>query len=237
VIYCAEWADNTDGKVLNYVIDRNAPFTAEFAPSLLNGSVVVKTTGQPARRLMDGNIELMKEDTVTLIPYALWNNRGPGQMMVWLPIDKSVSKPLPAPTIAYTSKITASKKTRALSAINDQFEPANSNDHTYPYYHWWPDKDSWQWVEYDFEKPEAVSKTRVYWFDDGPGGGCRIPDEWKLLYKSGNNWVPVSGKKPYMVTKDAWDELEFQPVRTTGLRIMVKLNKDFASGIHEWSVE
>jgi DUF1680 family protein len=237
VIYCAEWPDNTDGKVLNYVIARNAPFTSEFIPSLLNGSVVVKTKGQPARRLMDGTIELLTEDTVTLIPYALWNNRGPGQMMVWIPTDKSVSKPLPAPTIAYRSKITASKMTRALSSINDQFEPSNSNDHSYPYYHWWPDKDSWQWVEYDFEKPETVSKTRVYWFDDGPGGGCRIPDEWNLLYKSGSKWVPVSGTTPYKVTKDSWDMLEFQPIRTTGVRMMVKLNKDFASGIHEWIIE
>jgi len=237
VIYCAEWADNKDGKVLNYVIDRNASFTAEFLPSLLNGSVVVKTSGRHAKRLMNGVIELSSEEPVTLIPYALWNNRGPGQMMVWLPTDKSVSKPLPAPTIAYRSKVTASKRTRALSSVNDQFEPANSNDHSYPYYHWWPDKDSWQWVEYDFEKPETISKTKVYWFDDGPDGGCRIPDEWKLLYRVGGSWEPVSVRTPYKVTKDDWDILEFKAVRTGGVRIMVKLNKDFASGIHEWIVE
>jgi DUF1680 family protein len=237
VIYCAEWADNSDGKVLNYVVGKNAVFTAEFSPAHLNGSVLIKTTGRTAGRMMDGTIELSEEKPLTLIPYSLWNNRGPGQMMVWLPTAKAVSKPTPAPTIAFRSKISASKRSRALSSINDQFGPASSNDHSFPYYHWWPDKDSWQWVQYDFEKPETVSKTRIYWFDDGPGGGCRIPDEWKLLYKSGNNWVPVTARTEYKVTKDNWDEIEFQPIRTTGVRIMVKLNKDFASGIHEWVIE
>jgi len=237
VIYCAEWTDNIDGKVLNYVVGKNAVFTSEYSPSLLNGSVIIKTTGRTAARMLDGNIELSEEKPLTLIPYALWNNRGPGQMMVWLPTDKAVSKPTPAPTIAFRSKITASKRSRDLSSINDQFEPANSNDHTYSYYHWWPDKDSWQWVQYEFEKPETVSKTKIYWFDDGPAGGCRIPDEWKLFYKSGNNWVPVTAKTEYKVTKNNWDELEFKPIRTAGVRIMVKLNKDFASGIHEWMIE
>jgi len=31
---------------------------------------------------------------VTLIPYSLWNNRGPGQMMVWLPVVPESTSPL-----------------------------------------------------------------------------------------------------------------------------------------------
>jgi DUF1680 family protein len=237
VIFCAEWPDNKDGRVLNFVIDRNASFTSEAAPELLNGSVVVKTTGRQAKRTLDGKIELTDEEPLALIPYALWNNRGPGQMMVWLPTDKSVSKPMPAATIAFRSKISASKKTRALSSVNDQFEPSNSNDHSFPYYHWWPDNNSWQWVQYDFDKAETVSKSKVYWFDDGPDGGCRIPDEWKLLYKEGSNWVPVSTSDDYKITKDDWNSIGFRPVRTTGLRIMVRLNEKFSGGIHEWIIE
>jgi hypothetical protein len=219
------------------VFDEKAATTAEFDPAILNGTELIKTTARQAARRLDGKIELKNEEPVTLIPYALWNNRGPGQMEVWLPVSESSTKPLPAPTIAYRSKVTASKRSRALSSVSDQFEPANSNDHTYPYYHWWPNKNQWEWVQYDFEKPETISKTKIYWFDDGPDGGCRIPDEWELLYKSGNTWVPVKATTPYKVTKDAWDVLAFKPVRTTAVKIRVKLNKDFASGIHEWIVE
>lgn len=158
-------------------------------------------------------------------------------MMVWLPDSTLTANPLPAPTIANRSKVRSSKMTRDLRAVNDQIEPANSNDHSVSYYHWWPEKDKWEWVEYDFEKPETISKTKVYWYDDTPGGGCRVPDEWEILYLNGNIWEPVKAKTPYKVTKDGWDSLEFIPVKATAVKIKVKLNKDFASGIYEWIVE
>jgi DUF1680 family protein len=237
VIYCAEWPDNNGGNILNLVIDRKAPMTSEFIPALLDGTEVIMTSGYQAKKTLDGSIEKLPEETVTLIPYALWNNRGRGQMMVWLPVSEKSSHPLPAPTIANRSKIRASKMTRLISAINDQVEPKNSNDHSVSYYHWWPDKDQWEWVEYDFEKTEAISKTSVYWFDDGPDGGCRIPDGWEILYLSGNIWKPVKAKTAYKVTKDGWDSLEFDPVKASAIKIKVKLNKDFASGIYEWIVE
>ena len=85
VIYCAEWPDNNSGNVLNFVIKKDAAFTTEFVPSLLDGTQVIKTTGFQTKRTLDGKIELLKEEPVTLIPYALWNNRGPGQMRVWFP--------------------------------------------------------------------------------------------------------------------------------------------------------
>jgi DUF1680 family protein len=237
VIYCAEWPDNNGGNILNLVIDREAPMTCEFIPFLLDGTEVIKTSGYQTKKTLDGSIEKLPEETVTLIPYALWNNRGPGQMMVWLPVSEKSARPLPAPTIANRSKIRASKMTRLISAINDQVEPKNSNDHSVSYYHWWPDKDQWEWVEYDFEKPETISKTSVYWFDDGPDGGCRIPDGWEILYLSGNIWKPVKARTAYKVTKDGWDSLEFNPVKASAIKIKVKLNKDFASGIYEWIVQ
>ena len=237
VIYCAEWPDNNEGKVLSLLVKKDAAVTTEFVPSLLNGTQVIKTKGNKTKRTLEGKIELLNEEPVTLIPYALWNNRGAGQMIVWLPTKPEVSHPLPAPTIGNRSKVRASKITRDLSAVNDQINPAHSNDHSVSYYHWWPDKDKWEWVEYDFEKPETISRTKVYWFDDGPDGGCRVPDEWEIQYLSGNIWQPVRGKTPYKVTKDGWDSIEFKPVKATAVKIKVRLNKEFASGIYEWIVE
>ncbi len=44
-------------------------------------------------------------------------------------------------------------------------------------------------------------------------------------------------KTKYTVTKNGWDSLQFVPVRTSSLKIKVKLNKDFSSGLYEWIVE
>ncbi len=93
VIYCAEWPDNNTGNVLNLVIKSNAVFTTEFIPSLLQGTEVIKTSGFQTKRTLDGKVEIPGEEPVTLIPYALWNNRGAGQMMVWFPTSARTTRP------------------------------------------------------------------------------------------------------------------------------------------------
>ena len=97
VIYCAEWPDNNTGKVLNLVVKNDAAFTTEFIPSLLGGTQVIKTSGFQTRKGRDGKVELLGEEPVTLIPYALWNNRGAGQMIVWLPDSILNTRLLPTP--------------------------------------------------------------------------------------------------------------------------------------------
>ena len=94
VIYCAEWPDNNTGNILNLVIDEQSPLTTEFVPSLLEGTQIIKARGYQTKRILDGGIEKLPGEDVTLIPYALWNNRGPGQMMVWLPVTVESTKPL-----------------------------------------------------------------------------------------------------------------------------------------------
>ena len=237
VIYCAEWADNKGGNILNLVVDKDAGFTSEFKPALLGGTETINTTAHQVEKNLDGTLKVLPDETLTLIPYFLWNNRGPGEMMVWLPTTENVTKPTPAPTIAYRSKVSASKNLRTLSSIKDQYEPENSNDHSWPYYHWWPDTNRIEWVEYDFEKPETIKESKVYWFDDGPYGGCRIPNDWEILYRKGDNWEPVVTTSKYTVTKDAWDIITFEPVTTTSVRMRARLSRNFSAGIHEWTIE
>ncbi|MGD0582518.1 MAG: beta-L-arabinofuranosidase domain-containing protein [Bacteroidales bacterium] len=237
IIYCAEWPDNDDGKILNLVLRKDAGFKTEYENELLGGTEIIRTTGHQTKKTLDGRIEALADESLLLIPYAFWNNRGAGEMSVWLPVTDSVAKPLPAPTIAYRSKVTASKITRSLESVKDQIEPKSSGDETSRYYHWWPDTNKWEWVQYDFDKPESISKSEVYWFDDHPDGGCRIPDEWKILYRSGEQWKPVKVTVPYSITIDSWNTVTFAPVTTTAVRIMVKLKKNFSGGIHEWVIE
>ena len=42
LVYCAEWADNKDGHVLNFLLDQHTDFTTEFRSTLLKGVTVIK---------------------------------------------------------------------------------------------------------------------------------------------------------------------------------------------------
>jgi DUF1680 family protein len=238
IVYCAEWPDNNKGNVLSLMFEKEPKATATFETGLLNGVEVIKTTAKEVSRNVDSTFTYSDPVEVTLIPYYSWNNRGAGEMMVWLPVSEKSVYPQPAPTIANKSAVSASVPSPALKvALTDQYEPLNSNDHTRPFYHWWPKNSSWEWVQYDFEKEETISSSKVYWFDDGPFGGCRIPDGWELQYKTGDKWRAVNAKTAYMVTKDGWDLLVFEPVKTTAMRLRVKLPEKFSTGIHEWTVQ
>lgn len=237
IVYCAEWPETNDGHILNLVFDKENNAEATYNPDLLNGVQVVRMKASPAKRTLEGDIIMQEPSVIDLIPYYSWNNRGAGEMMVWLPYNIKSVHPLPAPTIASKSEVSSNKNTKALIALNDQNEPSNSIDRKSPYFHWWPDNNQWAWVQYTFEKPETVSSMKVYWFDDGPFGGCRIPDAYELQYRQGNKWISVTPLSSTTVLKDQWNELSFKPVKTSALRLNVKLSERFSSGIHEWIVE
>lgn len=237
IVYAAEWPDVQEGKVLNLIFNKDQSLQTVYKPELLNGIEVIKAKANTAQRTKNGGITYNNQQEIQLIPYYSWNNRGPGEMMVWLPYDERGIRPLPYPSIASTSTVKWSVKPSAGIAINDQLMPASSNDHQFPFTHWWPLNDKEVWVEYDFKETTRVSSTKVYWFDDGPFGGCRIPLSWDIRYKKGNKWIPVKNQKKYLVTKDSWDKVSFSPVSTSALRLYVQLPEKHSGGIHEWVVE
>jgi DUF1680 family protein len=75
IVFCAEWPDNPDGKVLDLTLPDSQSLTAQFEPELLNGVEVIKGHALNADK---------QEQDFTAIPYFAWANRGPGQMTVWL---------------------------------------------------------------------------------------------------------------------------------------------------------
>ncbi len=92
-------------------------------------------------------------------------------------------------------------------------------------------------MQYDFVKPAQISSSQVYWYDDGPFGGCRVPASWRILYKQGDSWVPVKNVGPYSNVKDAYSAVKFDPVTTGAVRMEVTLPKEHSGGIMEWVVE
>lgn len=122
-------------------------------------------------------------------------------------------------------------------ALNDQVEPANSADNANMYFHWWPKFNSIEWIQYDFPDQKTVSESRIYWFDDSPFGGTRIPLSYKILYKKGEEWVPVKNTTDYKVEKDKFNVLKFEPVKTTAIKVEVQLPEKTSSGLHEWVIK
>ncbi len=237
VMYCLEGADNKDSVVQNIVVDKSASLNVSYHGDILNGIDVITAEGTATKRQLNSDELITAKQAVTAIPYYAWDNRGPGEMEVWIPYTLTASRPKPAATIANTSVVTGSIKSRSLKAINDQFDPADSRDNTVPYFHWWPRQNTTEWVAYEFNAEHTVSSCKVYWYDDGPWGGCRIPAAWKIYYKKDGVWVPVTTTTSYEIAKDKYNSVQFEPVKTTALKLEVQLPGDNSAGIHEWIVE
>lgn len=235
VVYCAEWPDNS-GHVSNLVLEDAAPLSMERRNDLLNGVTVIKGEVTAFLESKRGGPAVGKKQQFVAIPYYAWAHRGEGEMTVWLAREPSKARPLPNPSIASRSRPTASGEKNAAS-INDQWEPTNSNDHSHPYLHWWPNKGTQEWVEYEFEKPTTVSAVEVYWFDDTGQGECRVPESWQVFYQAGETWKPVQNLGLYGIEKDTYNTVKFRPVETKALRLEIQLQKDFSAGIQEWRVE
>jgi hypothetical protein len=236
LVYCAEWPDNPDGQVRNLLLPNEAPLRAEFKADLLNGVEVIR--GKAVRVSADDQGALVhQEQDFQAIPYYAWANRGRGQMAVWL-ADSDASVRVPArPTVASKSKVTVSGRGTNPKAINDQMEPAASNDSENSFFHWWPHKGTSEWVEYAFPSESTVSQTAVYWFDDTGTGECRLPASWRVLYKYGEEWKPVETSDLYGIKKDQFNKITFKPVTTTGLKLEVTLQPNWSAGIQEWKAE
>jgi uncharacterized protein len=238
IMYCLEGPDNNDAAVMNIVVGKDEPVQAVYKPELLNGVMTLQMKGSSTKRQLNSDELIKTQQDVVAIPYYSWANRGPGEMEVWIPFEESAAKPTPAPTIASKSKVSGSiSNARMLKGLNDQYDPKDSRDASATYLHWWPKKNSLEYVQYDFDKEYTISESSVYWFDDGPFGGCRIPASWKLFYKEGDQWVPVKNKEAYENSKDKYNTVRFEPVTTKALKIEIQQPVDHSAGLHEWNVK
>jgi hypothetical protein len=102
---------------------------------------------------------------------------------------------------------------------------------------WWDHVGTTEWVQYEFDEPRWISSASVYWFDDTGRGRCRVPASWRLLYREGERWRPVPAPSGYGVRRDAYNRVEFDPVKTATLRLEVTLQRDYSGGILEWRLE
>jgi DUF1680 family protein len=238
LVYCLEGPDNKDGVVQNIVMNQQVAVKESYEKQLMNGIITLTGEGSATSRQVESSDLLKTNLQATAIPYYAWSNRGPSEMVVWIPFEESAARPRAAATIASKSVVSASiNNKRMLASLNDQFEPSSSEDKSALYLHWWPKKDTDEWIQYDFDSEKTISESSVYWYDDSPFGGCRIPASARLLYKEGDKWVPVKNITPYLPVKDKYDVVKFEPIKTTALRMEIKLPKNHATGVHEWIIK
>lgn len=236
IVYCAEWPDN-DFNIFSIILNKKPTFKVERKEDLLFGINTIQTDAQSLSYDAQGKL-VTKEVKLNMIPYYAWAHRGNGDMAVWLPVDLSATRPAMPPTVASESKVNASHNVKSISAINDGLLPKDENDRTLPYYHWWPKEGTTEWISYDFATEKTVSRSTVYWFDDAPWGGCRVPQSWKVFYKDKNDqWLSVENTNAYGVEKGLGNEIIFKPVTTKAIKLEVKLAEKNAAGIFEWEVE
>ncbi|HOW70300.1 MAG TPA: glycoside hydrolase family 127 protein [Phycisphaerae bacterium] len=243
LVYCLEGTDNA-GRVRNLALPREAKLTEKLEPELLNGVVVITADGLTASRAdwggaLYGKAGEARKAKLTAVPYCAWDNREPGEMVVWIPEATGLAESSLPPTKATRAKVIASRcwEHDTVAAVNDGAMPAHSNDTGAPRLTWWPNKGTQEWIEYRFERPEMVSSAEVYWFDDSTTqGGCRVPKSWKLLWKKGDQWEPVQAPAGFPVQRDQFNRVTFTPVPTMALRIEVQLQEGMSGGILEWRV-
>ena len=242
IVYAAEWVDNAGGKVRNLVLPDNQLLTAEFKPDLLRGITVVKAKAT-ALALDELGQTTSKPVEMTAIPYYAWANRGSGQMIVWIPTTEAAGTPAKLPTLTSAAKITTSGR-KSPRPVADEDEPRSSRDGSF-YFDWWPagtasggaNRVTNGWIEYAFDKPAMVTESELYWFDDAPNGGVRVPASWSILYKDGADWKPVENSGAWPVEKDRYNRVSFKPVTTSALRLEVNFQPNFSAGVQRWKVK
>jgi hypothetical protein len=236
IVYCLEGQDNQDGHVLSLVVPDDSKFRTAFQSDILGGVHTITGSSITARRDIEGGIVVGRSHEFTAIPYYAWAHRGASEMAVWLAREVDAAKPLPAPTLAFRAKLTASGG-QGLEALTDQLPPKSSNDHSVPYFHWWPKKGTVEWLQFDFGKSEKVSHASIYWFDDTGTGECRVPKSWKLLYRMGSEWKRVQNVSGDGLKKDQVNIVSFTGVETDALRLEIHLQEEFSAGLYEWGVK
>ena len=91
LIYCLEGIDNGGGPLNRFRLPPDAELRYEARPEFFNGAGVIVAEAEVAD-LRDWGEALYRAVPparrpagLTAIPYYLWDNREPGEMLVWIP--------------------------------------------------------------------------------------------------------------------------------------------------------
>jgi DUF1680 family protein len=89
VVFCMEGCDNL-GHVSDVWLPRDSTLSYAYQPDLLGGVGIIKASAMKAESPQwDNRLYQRASESnpckMTAVPYAVWNNREPGPMQVWIP--------------------------------------------------------------------------------------------------------------------------------------------------------
>ncbi len=251
IVYCAEWPDN-NFDIMSVLLNQepqltlstmpDGAFVADSLKSVLSlyksqDVVTLTTNAQSLKFGSDGKLSV-SDQTLKLIPYFAWAHRGNGNMKVWLPQDVRAVRPNAPATLAAQAKVEFSAPVPARSSLTDGLVPADENDRSVPYCHWWPKQNSTEWITYTFDEAKEIKSSTVYWYDDQPWGGCKVPDSWTIYYQDeAGAWHPVVEPDAYPTKRGLPCTVNFAPVKTKAVKLEFKQPEHQSCGLFEWSVK
>jgi hypothetical protein len=154
----------------------------------------------------------------------------------------TTQKPLPIPAGDIDSALTATASASytspwtTVSAINNGIYPVQSSDDNdlTPYWGTWPQTGQ-QWVELDWNSPITTTGSQVYFADDG--GGLMLPASWQVQYWNGTDWVAVSNPSGYPAADNTFNNVTYDSVTTTKLRVVMQSAGTASLGMIQWIVD
>ena len=234
LVYCFEDKDNSNGWMFDLFVPKSEEVRSQFESGLLGGITTLTMNGYKV--VVSGADTIVERTALTAIPYYAWANRGASNMRVWMGGAKEN-----ACTKAGWGKemeATASSSLKWVWGLNTGFDPKSSRDVDKIYYYFWESEHPEEWVQYDFAKPVSLSESKVYWLNlDHYDGNYRVPESWGLMVQDAKKrWVSVAASGPYGLELDKYNTVTFKPVRTTAIRMKVRLQKGNSAGILGWKV-
>ena len=232
IVWCAEGVDNGGG-AMDIVLPADAAFSETSVDVCGVKMPALATTGRHVRKGIR-QVKVGPETPVTLVPYFAWCHRGAGEMQTWFPTSAEIAAS--GTTQALKAKVSNMHPVESATALFDGVFPKNgaAYDNRQKRCTFWPHKGTEEWVEVILPGEETVRGVDVYWFDDEPTGGCRVPAEWKVQTQLGEmtGWQDAADSCP--IVKGGWSRATFQkPMPAVAVRLRIKLKPGFSAGICE----
>ena len=232
ILWCAEGIDN-GGRARDIVLSADAAFTETSVDVCGLKMPALATTGRHVSKGI-AKVNAGPDTPVKLIPYFAWCHREAGEMQTWFPTTGDALDG----TVASGLRATASflNPNEATTALFDGVFPANgaAYDASQRRCTFWPHKGTDEWLCITLPSEEAVNGMDVYWFDDAPTGGCRVPAAWKVQAQLGEMTGREDVASDCPIVKGGWSRVTFaNPVPAVSVRLQVKLQPGFSSGICE----
>ena len=80
----------------------------------------------------------------------------------------------------------------------------------------------------------TTNGTEIYWADDG--GGLLPPSSWVVQYWTGSAWANVSSQSGEPTAINTFNQVSFDAVTTTKLRISMQSSGTASVGAIQWVV-